>query len=219
MTIWRRVSGDTIAMHVPIGLKLVDDFTGRPPQGGIRLTLDAEDGPGWQETDRQPVRTHGGLYAYPGLGRMVDPIAIPIRRYRVRIAAELYVPAYRETSDGIECLVPSYNDRNPPTSTPLMPLTVVLMPAAAYPFPSSAPVLRGIVRDGAGAAVADARVTVSNINRVLTDERGAFSAPLTRQTLVGQIQLDAEHVRTGMTGMAQLILPGALNRNVEIVVN
>jgi hypothetical protein len=214
-----RASGDRPAiLHCPIALRLVDDFSGGAPVGDVRLDLDFNDGAEWRASEVQPVRTASGLFAYPGLGRHGDPVATPSFRVRVRIAAEAYRPAYGVNADGLEYDVPTYNDVTPPAFVPVMPESVFLLPASPYSFPGFVRVLRGTVAtSGTGEPVADARVS-TGVERVLSDERGAFSLPLRWQASDALITVLAEHPRTGMSGSVSLQLPDVLASNQQILV-
>ena len=215
---WRRVSDTPFVTHCPIALRLLDEFTGRPPSGKVSLELDIQNGAGWRPTEIRNTITPGGLFTYPGLGRSADPAADPMRRYRVRISADHYRPVYRVNSDGLEFNVPSYHDTAPPPPNPTMPQTILLLPTANYPFPAYLRVMHGRVRDAGNQPLADALVSANGLERVLTDSNGAFSLPLRWQAPNAVVTVVAQHMRTGLDNTVNLPLPAALSSNQEIVV-
>lgn len=219
MTLWRPTDDVPAILHCPIALEMLDDFTGWSAIGSLQLTLEFQDGPSWRPSDLESVRTDGGLYAYPGLGRHADPAAAPSFRVRILVTAANYRPEYGATLDGLEYDVPTYNDTVPPAFLNIMPESVVLLPASNYPYPPHVRVLRGTVRNsGTGDPLADARVS-TGLERALTDERGAFSLPLRWQPTHALINVLAEHPRTGLTNSVSLQLPDVLGSNQEILVS
>ncbi len=218
MISWRPGREPPAILHCPIALKPLDEFTGGSPVGPVELVLDFQDGAAWRPSDVRPVRTEGGLYAYPGLGRHADPVANPSFRVRIRVSAENYRPAYAVTDDGLEYDVPTWNDTVPPSFVNLMPESVLLHPASHYRYPHHVRVLRGTVRENAtGEVLPDARVS-AGAERVVTDERGAFGLPLRWQALGALIDVLAEHPRSGLSDTVSFQLPDALSSNQEILV-
>jgi hypothetical protein len=215
---WRPSTERPFTMECPVALRLVDEFTGNGPIGEIDMKIDFEDGTNWRSSNLTATRTAGGLFAYPGLGRHPDPATVPSFRVRVRISAQFYRPVYAADSDGLEYLVPTFNDVTPPAFTPVMPDAVFLLPASNYPFPGHVRVLRGTVhRASDSAALENARVS-AGVERVLSDERGAFSLPLRWQLLNASVAVLAEHLRTGLSNTVTVTLPGALATNQDILV-
>jgi hypothetical protein len=133
MRTWRTLLGERLELYSPIGLRLIDAFTGAAPIGQIRPFLDVSDGSGgWRPTEIKAVRTPSHVLIYPGLERRAEVIGQPPRRYRVQIEAEGYrpfyrmtlegrrfngPPFYRETATGIEFDAFPYNDMTPPQFT------------------------------------------------------------------------------------------------------
>ena len=173
MTRWSRLPGEAQELYSPIGLRLIDDFTGGLPLGLVRAQLERRDSSGgWQATDIDVIRTPNGILAYPGLGRQAEVVGQLPRRYRVTLEAEIYrpfyrilpvglivsSPHYRETVDGIEFDAFPYNDANSPTDYTVIPPQVIkpqaqdvrLAPAVNYPFPTHVRILRGKVVDATG---------------------------------------------------------------------
>lgn len=215
MRTWRRLPGERSELYSPIGLRLLDEMTGGPPAGRTEAFLDIQEGAGWRGTAIQAVRTLAGAVAYPGLERRADVSGLA-RRYRVRIAAELYRPLYLTIQDGLEFDAFPWNDTSPPQSTALHPQDVKLVPAPNYPFPPHVPVLRGVVVDTAKRPVADAEVMFSNLERVLSDERGEFALPLRFTALNVSVVIDALHQRTHRVGSITAALPAALRKSQTI---
>jgi hypothetical protein len=218
MTPYRVLAGETRMLFSPIGLRLVDEFTGAGPLGRVRAFLDQQDSVGgWTKTNVSPVVTPGGVLAYPGLERRAEPASLPPRRYRVRIEADYYRPFYRAQFEGIEFDAFPYNDTNPPTTVAAMPQAELLLPSCEYPFQTHVRVLRGVVTH-AGAPVQDVLVSQGGLERVLTDERGNYALPLRWATEGLPFLVDALDQRTGRTGAKPITLPQDLGINQEIII-
>lgn len=213
---WRHLPGERNQLYTHVGLKLVDDLTGQAPLGRVVAELDVADGPGWRPTEIKPVITASGTLAYVDLDRVASPVGTAPRRFRVRLLTELYRPAFRATVDGFEFDAYPYNNENPPAQYARQATPVLLLPSAAYPFPSHVPVLRGQVLDPALDPVPDVRVKRGNQEEVLTDDDGVFGLPL-RWTPAGTVSIDAEDVRNQRTQTIQVTLPGALQQVHTIV--
>jgi len=215
---WRVLDGSRRRLFGQVGLRLIDELTGRGPVGRINSRLFVEDGSGgWRKTDIAPVTTSGGVLAFPALeSHRAIVSGEPARRYRVQIDAEFYRPFYRRKFDGLEFDVFPYNDDKPPqTLDPLQPIEVKLAPATNYPFPSHVPVVRGVVK-AAGEQVTDAEVFCSNVERVVTDERGTFSLPVRNKPNNTLFLVDAIDHRTNKSGNKQIKLPDALGKSLTI---
>jgi hypothetical protein len=241
MTKWRLLPGEPIELYSPVGLRLIDDFTGGPPVGWVRAQLALRDGSdGWQATDIKTRSTMSGILAYPGLERHADVVGQLPRRYRVQLEAEFYRPVYRlipagpvlgppyyrETADGIEFEAFPYNDAypptdytvNPPQAITLQAREVELAPAVNYPFPTHVRILRGNVVDANNQPVVDAEVRRGNIERVSSGEHGAFALPLRWTPKDASVSIDAIDHHTGRTGSITITLPQALGRSQTITV-
>lgn len=217
VTGWRELGSERSALYSPIGLRLVDDFTGKSPLGRVSARLDREVSAGvWAPADLETVITPSTTLTWPGLGREGDPLAAPTRRYRARVAADRYRPAYLQDRDGIEFDAPPWDDDNPPVPITAGPADVYLFPAPDYDFPTWVRVLHGYVQDASGTPVANVLVTQASAERALTDERGTFSLPL-RWATNGQM-VDANDVRTGRSGNHVLSLPADLSSSVTITI-
>jgi hypothetical protein len=218
MITWRPMLPENFFLFSPIGLLLVDDWTGRAPLGRVDAILDVQDGPAWRTIERDPVITASGVLTYPGLGRTTD-VTQPAQHYRIRLDAPMYRPLYRATTDGIEFDVPPFDDANPPASVTTRPTHTVLLPAPHYPFAPYVAVLRGIVEDPGGAPVADVLVQESLRERALTDERGAFSLSLRWVSPGAATTITANDQRNGRTGSITITLPADLNLSQTITVS
>ena len=219
MITFRMLAGETAMLFSAIGLRLVDEFTGKSPLGRVRAFLDQRDSAGaWRLTRLAPVRTPGGVLTYPGLERRREVAGQPARRYRVRLDADFYRPFYRSQFDGVEFDAFPFNDTNPPQTFAAMPQDELLLPSSAYPFPSHVRVLRGAVVDAGGLPVADVVVSQAGVERTLTDGRGAFALPLRWAAAGVPIPVDAIDQRTGRTGVKSVTLPQDLGTNQEITI-
>jgi hypothetical protein len=215
---WRLIDGSRRRLFSQIGLRLIDELTSKGPLGQVRSRLSISDGlGGWIATEIRPIKTASGILAYPELeGPKAQVAGQPARRYRVQIEAQFYRPIYRTTADGIEFDIFPWNDENSPqTVNPNQPIDVKLAPATNYPFPSHVPVVRGVVLD-AGKPVGDVEVIGSNVERVVTDERGSFSLPIRSKPNNVPFPIDAIDHRTTKTGNTPVTLPDDLGKNKTI---
>jgi hypothetical protein len=241
MTTWRKLPGECIELYSPIGLRLIDDFTGGAPFGRVCAQLEFRDGSGeWRATNVEALRTVSGIFTYPRLERQAEVIGTLPRRYRIQLEAEFYRPVYRiipagpilgppyyrETADGIEFDAFPYNDAYPPTDYTVNPPVeikpqvrdVMLVPAVNYPFPTYVRVLHGKVVDSTSKPVIDAEVTRSNTERGSSGEKGAFALPLRWAMHGASIPIDAIDHHTGQMGTITIVLPQALGRSQTITV-
>jgi hypothetical protein len=242
MTSFRRLPGESLELYSPVGLRLIDDFTGSLPFGRVSVQLERDDGSGgWRMTTIDVRITLSGILAYPGLERHIEVVGQLPRRYRVTLDAEFYrpfyrilpagllvsSPYYRETVDGIEFDAFPYNDANPPTDYTVNPpqeikpqaQDVRLAPAVNYPFPTHVRILRGRVVDATRKPVVDAEVRRSNTERVASGVEGAFALPL-RWTPDGvAVAIDAINHRNGQMGTINITLPQDLGRSQTIIVS
>jgi len=221
MIVRRPLPGERNLLFSPIGLRLIDDFTGDAPFGPIRAFLDRQDANGtWYETSVKAVVTPSGNITYPGLERRADPHG-PTHHYRCRIEADFYVPVYRALQDAIEFDAFPYNDTNqpanfpPPPNLPL-PQDVMLAPGSNYPYPGHIHVLRGRTLDVNGRTVADAIVRQGIQEQVLTDNRGVFAIPLRWVQTNVAVPIDADHPRSNTVGTINVTIPQDLGQNHDI---
>jgi hypothetical protein len=200
-----------------IGLRLIDDLTGKDPIGEIGCALSVEDVPGqWRKTDITPVRSESGILTFPGLGRVRDVSGQPVRHYRAEISARYYRPFYNAPQTGIEFDIHPFNDGHPPPLPPAL-RDVALMPATNYPFQTHLRVLRGQVRNAFGAVV-DAEVSRSNTERVLSDELGFYALPLRFTPNNTPVAIDATNHVTSEQGQIVITLPADLGQNKVITI-
>jgi hypothetical protein len=218
VTRWPSLPGERRSLYGAIGLRLVDDLTGGPPMGSVRVELDLRDGATWNAVDRRVLVTPGGMVTCPGLERRADPAGAGPRRYRLRLEADLYRPLYRESDDGVEFDAHPYNDETPPRSFSRSARDARLAPARGYPFPAHVRVLRGEVVDAVGDPVEDAVVSEGASDRALTDERGLFALALRTAAEGVPVQITADHQRSNTSGSVTVTLPDDLGRNQTIQV-
>ena len=220
MTTWITPAVENTQLFSPVGLRLVDDFTGTAPIGRVSVYLEAKDASGnWAATDVPATKTPSGVVTYPGLERHAVVTGLPSRRYRVRLDAEFYVPLYQRNADGIEFDAFPYNDEHPPTTVTTGSQDAVLTPATNYQIEGHVPVLRGVVVDSANAPVKNVLVTQGAKERVLTDTRGNFALPLRWVAANVAVPVDAVDERTGRTGMLNIQLPGSLSKSQTIQIS
>jgi hypothetical protein len=214
---WRPLHGEGIRLYSPLGLRLVDDFTGTAPLGRVTARLDREVSPGvFEPTDIPALMTPSSILTWPGLGRSSDPASAPARAYQVCITADNYRPSYLQFADGTTFQAPPWDDVNPPNPVTTGPQDLYLFPSTAYQFPTWVPVLRGLVRDAGNLPVPNVFVHVAAVEKTLTDERGAFSLPLRWAT--SGMSVDADDLRTGRTASHVLNLPTDLRSNLTFAI-
>lgn len=215
---WQVITGARRVAFAGIALDLRDEYAVTAAFGDIRLTIDLQDGADWHETTFRPVRNPGGIYVYTGIGRHVDPAVTAQFRVRVRIEAEFYRPGFQAVDDAIAFDVPTYNDDVPPAFSPLIPETVLMLPTAGYPFPGHVRRVRGRILDVPGTPMANALVEADGVERVISDERGAFTLPLRWQAPAGVVNVVVAHPRSGLGAHEVFNLPGDLAGNHDITV-
>jgi hypothetical protein len=216
-------------VHAGLGVRLIDEYTQKPPIGWTRVYLDVADGGAWRELSPEIVRrttTSGGVVWFPWLERYRDAAGHAPGKYRVRVAAELAAPAYLSDGDGVEVLVAPYDDAAPPVGTPPI-VEIALLPAANYPFGPGVPVLHGAVEDHLGERVPRARVgwgdpgggTALVTDEVLSDADGEFCLPMRRAPRATPIEITAQRPAppaAGKHGSASVRLPDDLSRFLTI---
>lgn len=135
--------GDSRTRVLSLGLRLFDDFTGRPPETKLRVRLKPV------LTSVPPprsVRGASGAYCFED---------VPNGNYTLTIETEgTTPPLYVPTSLPITIPLPALLD-------PTLPLIeIILKPSSAYPYPLGTTLARGIVtRLGTGDPVPDALVS------------------------------------------------------------
>jgi len=208
---WQILAGEEWLLYSQIGLKLVDEFTGRPPWYPVFAELEYQDALGkWHPVPIDPVVTPAGVVSYPALGRSAQAATQPVLKHRVRLHSEYYRPEYLADKEAIEFDVHPYDDDIPPAVIPQVPQTVLMIPNTLYAYPGHVRLVKGLVQDNLGAPVANAEVSEGVHERVLTDERGAFALPLRWPALNAVVTLDAIDHRTGRSDSLNINLPGDL---------
>jgi hypothetical protein len=219
LSVWRTIPEERQMLYSPIGLRLIDDFSGSFPSGHVNAVAEERDNSGvWHQTEIKPVITPSGVLVYPGLGRSARVASQPIRRFRVSLEADYYRPRYLINAVGIEFDVHPYDDATPPAVVATHPQDVVLLPAVNYPFPTQVRVLRGLVFEDASLTegVVNVEVREGTRERVLTDERGAFSLPLRWPAFNAAVLIDAIDHRSGQSKQININLPADLLRGQTI---
>ena len=150
----------------PLGLTLVDDFTGDDPIGFVRPTLEVQDDAGnCSDTGIQGLFTSSGILAYPNLGRRGKlPAHENPRNYRVRMATQYYRPYNPDLwanpnhdlkpsdivppDDWFPFQVPPFTGNSDPKDLKATRGTLRLLPGPNYPFLGVVGILRGVVQGG-----------------------------------------------------------------------
>ena len=215
---WSPLRDERIYLYSPIGLRLVDDFTGNGPIGKVRSTLQMRRGGDWVNTGAV-ANIANGVVTYPGLGRSSNPRGQGPRRFRVMLHSKMYKPIYEADSDGIEFDVHAYNDAVPPQNILTHPRDALLLPTSSYPFPTYTRVLRGRVLNGGGRPLLNITVREGQRERVLSERNGSFSLPIRRPDLNAAVNIEAIDQRTGRRTLTQVQLPDALASNHDITIN
>jgi hypothetical protein len=222
---WQRDADDDVVRVSPGWFRLVDDFTQRGPLARVTAGLDQRDplDTTWIPVDMPATVTTAGNIGFPGLERRRSVAGLPGKRYRVRAQSAFYVPLYRELADGIEFSSRPDDPAGPPQ--PIVRQDIVLLPAVRYPYAAYLSVVRGLVRDVAGASVADVVVSttvqigaVTRTDRTLTDERGAFALALRWIGSAGTADVAALDRRTQRTATIQVTVPAGLSRSQLIAI-
>lgn len=224
---------ESTRLYAGLGVRLIDDHTKQPPIGWTRVFLDVDDGDSrgaWREVSAEEARratTNGGVIWFPWLERRRDARGRGPGRYRVRVAAEVGTPAYLFDRDGVEVRVAPYDEAAPPAGTPPI-VEITLLPAANYPFAAAVPILRGAVRDAAGAPVPRALVAWAApaggppliTDEVLSDDAGEFSLPMRRAPRGTPIDVTARRPpppEPGKHSTVSVQLPAELSTFLTIV--
>ncbi len=203
----------------PVGLRLVDDFTGTAPDGPLAVELEAKDGPTtWRTVEHRATFTPSGWIAFFGLGRTVSPLGKPIVRHRARVRAATVLPLYGlyPSYEHIEFDVFPYDDLHPPSAA-TSTKDVFMLPATAYTYPAEIRVVRGRVVDAGGHPVARALVKHVHLERVMTDDRGEFALPLRWVATGTVVQIDAVDA-AGRVGSLPVAIPDDLTQAQQITI-
>jgi hypothetical protein len=220
---WRLASDERSVRFSPVWFRLVDDLTGRPPVEQVLVRLERREGAAWERTDVPATVTMAGMIAFPGLERRREAAGGAPRRYRVRVEAEWYRPLYQELTDGLGFDAPPHNDHVQPPAPPRRDL--VLLPSVTYPYSAHIRPLRGVVVDQAGAPVENVLVQnqsqagpVTRLERVLSDDRGAFALALRLVAPGTTTAVTALDRRTQRGATAIVTVPDDLDHNQLITI-
>lgn len=208
---------DSVTTGSPLWLRLVDAFTGRPPQGPVDVRLELRRGTDWEPLAWPHHVTGGGDLGFVGLGRSgrEPPQTFDVR---VTVAAPRTQPATVSGADTVTATLSTWSEASPPSPVPTL---VTFFPTTDYSFGANVPVLSGQVLDAAGDPVARAEVTVTETvrgspvaERALTDATGWFRLPV--RWSAGATQVD---VTSGaLAGTHTLTVPADVATVVRITV-
>lgn len=144
--------GDVRTLKLSFAIWLIDDYTKEKPIGRIRVEL--------ENKDKKVFRNLSGYYCFTGL---------ETGNYIVSIKSEFYFP------EKITVDMPAFSDPNNPVVEVNGKPEIALKPNPGYPFPTSATIVRGLIKSGSGKSIADLRVRVKGKDiENLTDSRGEF---------------------------------------------
>lgn len=208
---------DSVTTGSPLWLRLVDAFTGRPPQGPVDVRLELRRGPDWEPLPWSHHLTAGGDLGFVGLGRSGRE---PAQTFdvRVTVTAPRTQPATTAGDDRVTARLSTWSEASPPSPVPTQ---VTFFPTTDYVYGANVPVLTGQVVDTTGAPVSRAEVTVTETvrgspvaERTLTDTGGWFRLPV--RWSAGATQVDA--TSGTRTGSLALTVPDDLAAAARITV-
>ena len=91
---WVNAPSTRSILYSQIGIRLLDEFTGAPPQYAVSAELEYRDSNGdWQATGREATVTPSGVLSYPGLGRRSDALVSAVVLRLAWLIAELTISA------------------------------------------------------------------------------------------------------------------------------
>ncbi|SEP26444.1 hypothetical protein SAMN04487948_1299 [Halogranum amylolyticum] len=157
---WRKLdTGRERRASLSLVVRVVDAFTGRPPQWPLDVSVDG--------IDVTPVSGRRGHYLFLDVDLPSSPITVGVTGG----------PWYDDTSEQVEWV--TTDSPTPPVINPRQrPVVLEMMPSTTYPFPAATTLVRGTVRDergGADRAVPDAAVAVDGVDRrARTTDIGEF---------------------------------------------
>ena len=208
---------DSLTTGSPLWLRLVDSFTGRPPQGPVKVRLELRRGTEWEPLAWPHHLTGGGDLGFVGLGRSARD---PAQTFdvRVTVAVPRTQPSTATGAASVTATLSTWSDASPPSP---VPTELTFFPMTDYSFGANVPLLSGRVLDAAGRPVDRAVVTVTEIVRgspvdelTLTDTDGWFRLPVRWSS--GATQVD---VTSGaLTGSAAFTVPDDLATVARITV-
>jgi hypothetical protein len=183
MTDWPSLTVEPIVAASPIWIRLRDTFTGRPPSGQVRVSIERRVGADWIPiAQRHQLSSHGDL-SFVNLGRTRDPEAIGTFDVRILVDCPGSIPEAPGGGAAVTKTITAWAPDAP--DVPLLPDTLRLFPGPSYAFPSGTPLLAGQVIDAHGDAAPRARIsaTATVQNTLLTEEvrsdaDGRFRLPL-----------------------------------------
>jgi len=215
----------------PLGLSLLDDFTGERPIGFVNPTLQVETAPAsgvWVATGVRGLFTNSGILAYPNLGRRGRVPSPPetLKNYRVLVTAQYYNPLYPggPGSLGVIFSVTPYDDDSDFTMLVPTMVTLTLLPKANYPYAGDASFLVGQAQRVSGDAVPALVTAVEPFDgtidrrqtRVLADQGGTFRLPLRWGDPSASTTVTATDPASGKSGQISLSFPYDLSKPLTI---
>jgi hypothetical protein len=209
-------------VRVSFAVKLRDLVTQDAPLGEPGLILEREEPAGqWTRLDPETVRTvrtASGLLAHLKLERRRFASGLPAVQYRFNITSPRYLARFLASRDWETVAVQPYDGAGTSPPAPTAPVNVDLCPSVLYPFGTNVPVIRGTVTDKVtGKALPNTLVFGGPSGSTVTDERGRYALPLIGAAFGVAIVVGALD-RLGRNGMANVTLPSALAKAVNITI-
>jgi hypothetical protein len=161
---------EPIVAASPIWIRLRDTFTGRPPAGQVRVSIERRVGEDWIPIAQRHQLSATGDLSFVNLGRTRHPAAVGTFDVRIVVDCPGTIP---EAADGGAVVTKTITAWAPDTpDVPLLPDELRLYPGPSYAFPSGTPLLAGQVVDAHGDPAGRARVwaTATVQNTLLTEE-------------------------------------------------
>ena len=203
------VSPEERLAATPLWLRLVDEFTGRPPAGPLEVLLERRVGVAWVPMEHAHQVSSRGDLGFLDLGR-TRPGEAGTFDVRVTVSAPHTQAATPAGSASVTRTINRWSAQAPPVP---VPVTVRFFPTPAYSFGPGTPLLPGRAVNAAGEPVDRAMVSVSEtirgtavVERTLTGADGWFRLPLRWSS--GVTQVDA--VKGALSDSANLTVPDDL---------
>jgi hypothetical protein len=217
MTDWSTLTLEPMVAASPLWIRLLDTFTGRPPAGPVRVSIERRAGGEWiPVAQRHQVSAVGDL-TFVNLGRTRDPGAVGTFDVRITVDCPGTIP---EAAGGSAVIIKTITAWAPDApDVPLLPDALRLFPGPSYAFPSGTALLAGQVVDAHGDPAGRARVwaTATVQNTLLTEEvrsdgDGRFRLPL--RWSAGSTDVRATH--GAQAGSITVSLPADLSSTHQI---
>jgi hypothetical protein len=217
MTDWSTLTAEPMLAASPIWIRLRDTFTGRPPAGPVRVSIERRAGADWIAFEHRHQLSATGDLAFVDLGRTRDPGAVGTFDVRIFVDCPGAIPEAAGGGVAVTKTITAWAPGAP--AAPLLPDDLRLFPGPSYRFPSGTPLLAGRVFDAHGDPAGRARVwaTATVQNTLLTEEvrsdgEGRFRLPL--RWSAGATDVRATH--RAQTGSITVSLPADLSSTHQI---